>query len=306
MNKILKYSYLLFLTTNFLLGCEGNPGAPGQNRLPEDRYPPTVEIILPLASKQIYSQSVVEAIILDDDSIARYDFLVDGAPNNAAFAVRRAPSLFTWDASTLSPGRHTLQIRAEDATGKIGASALLYLLRSDQLTPGQDKLFYYTDSARMVATLWKLPADSAGSFAGLGVRFTPDRSCLLKYIGVKLYRKAGWFGTTLFLDVYTERNALPDTLVYRKLISLRSLEGPVEFNDWVDISFRSGLPISGEFFAVVTLADDATGDTLAVQSDDGGWANGHGLVKTLDGEWQTFNVGRGRKPNPLIYALVEY
>ncbi len=305
MKRFVQASFVSGVVAIVLVGCEGNPGAPGQSRLPEDRYPPTVEIILPLAGKPLYSQSVVEASIFDDDTITRQDFLIDGIVRNEFFTVRRAPTLFSWDASTLAPGRHTFQMRVTDATGKSGESALLYLLRSDTQPVGNDRLRYFTDSSGVETTKWKLPADSAGSFAGLGTRFTPDKPCLLKVIRVKLYRKATWAGTALWLDIYTERNSLPDTLIYRKVINLRNLEGG-EFNDWVESTFRSGLPINGEFFAVVTLAEDAIGDTMAIQSDDGGWANGHGMMKTLAGEWKTFNVGRGRKPNPLIEASVQY
>ncbi len=303
-NKFLSL-FSLIVTAGALLGCEGDPGSPGRNQLPGDRYPPTVEIILPLATKPIYAQTVVEAIMVDDDTVAGYEFLIDGIESNSFFTIRRAPSLFNWDASALAPGRHTLQLVAFDAAGKVGESSLLYVLRSDLAIPGNEKLFYFTDSSGMDATIWKLPADSSGLFAGLGTRFTPDRPCLLKVVGVKLYRKPAWIGTRLFLDVFNERNGLPDSLLYRKVIALRKLDNE-EFDDWAESSFRSGLPISGEFFAVVTLAEDAEGDTMAIQSDDGGWANGHGLMKTLEGEWKTFNIGRGRTPNPLIYAVVEY
>lgn len=286
-------------------GCEGNPGSPGQNLLPEDRRPPNVEIILPLSGKQLYSRCAVEAIIHDDVSVAGYEFLVDGVPFNSAFTVRRAPSLWTWDLSVMNSGWHFLQLSAWDSTGKTGLSSLLHLYIADQATNGRETLRYYSDSTGVTATHWNLPADSSGLFAGLGARFTPDRDCLLKSVGVKLYRKADWSGTTLYLDIFTEENGLPDSLLYRKVIALRRLEAEV-FDDWSVSSFRSGLPINGEFFAVVTLAEDAEGDTLAIQSDDGGWTNGHGLMKTLVGNWTSFNVGRGRKPNPLIYAVVEY
>ena len=305
MIDITKYVILLPIFAMIIVGCEGDPGSPGQNRLPEDRYPPTVEIILPLAGKPLYDQSVVELSMFDDDTIARREFLVDGVESNASFSVRRAPSLFSWDASTLLPGRHTLQMKVTDATGKVGESSLLYLLRSDSQPTGLQELRYFADSTGVESTKWKLPADSTGSFAGLGTRFTPDKPCLLRSVSVKLYRKASWRDTRLFLDIYTERNALPDSLLYRKVIALRG-DGVGDINDFAVSTFRNGLPIHGEFFAVVTLADDAVRDTLAIQSDDGGWANGHGMMKTLSGEWRTFDVGRGRKPNPLIFALVEY
>jgi len=301
------FQSILIVTTLSLavIGCEGNPGAPGQNRLPDDRYPPTVDIILPIASKTLYSQSTVEAIMLDDDSIAHYDFLIDGIVRNERFTVRRAPTLFSWDAADLITGRHTFQMRVADATGKIGYSALMYLSRSGDVPVGLDTLRYYTDSTGLATTKWLLPADSLGSFAGLGTRFTPDDSCLLKFVGIKLFLKRNWAGTRLSLEIYTEKDAKPDSLLASKVILLRNRDDS-EFNEWVESSFRSGLPISGEFFAVVTLADEAVGDTMAIQTDDGGWANGHGLMKTPSGEYQSFNFGRGRKPNPLIYALVQY
>lgn len=300
------YSLAALLALPFLTACEGDPGRPGTSNLPDDLYPPTVEIILPIASRPIYDQTVVETTVADDDSVARMEFIVDGAAATGDFVLLKPPSLYTWDTGGLALGRHTLQLLAWDRRGKVGESALLYLDRRDRPDDLRDTLRFFADSARAVHTDWKLPTDSLGSFAGLAVRFTPDRPCKVVAVGVKLRRKANWLGTQLDLDLMSEANGRPDTLTDATQITLRlPPEGSPEYNDWV-VKRRNGVSFSGEFFAVVRLKEDAGRDTLAVQTDNGGWANGHGLMLTNDGMWHSITAARGRRPNPLIYVVVLY
>jgi hypothetical protein len=81
-------------------------------------------------------------------------------------------------------------------------------------------------------------------------------------------------------------------------------DGKFEFNDWLTVPPRTN--VTGEFFVFISVADSAVGDSLAIQTDNGAWVNGHGMKKRMDGGFEPLTAARGRKPNPLIYAIVLY
>jgi len=288
-----------------LAACEGDPGQPGFSYLPHDLYPPTAEIILPLASRPLYESAVVEVLVSDDDSVARTEFLVDGlAASAGAITPLRPPSEYILNSSSLSPGSHTLQLLAWDRVGKVGESSMLYLNRAVRPANLFDTLRFFADSPNQFVD-WKLPSDSLTDFTALATRFVLDRPCILYSIGVKLHRHINWAGTQLYVDLMSSKDGYPDTLINRKTLELRSAGGGEEYNDWLVRTYR-GIPMSGEFFAAVRISETITGDTMAVETDTGLWRNGHGMMMGRDGVWKPFVSGRGRLYNPLIYAMVTY
>jgi len=306
MSPLLKIAPIL-LIAGLLAGCEGEPGSPGRSLLPDDLYPPTAEIILPLASRPLYDRTVIEIEANDDDSISSLEFLIDGvAAASGAIIPAPADNQFFWDSAMLPFGPHTLQLLVRDRSGKSGRSSMLLLNREERPVGLRDTLRLYNDNPNQ-AVMWKLPPDTLGNFHGFAVRFTPDRPVAVRFIAVKLMRKANWRGTQLWVDLYSVRDGLPDTLRSRKMLALDrdNQSGDNSANEWFRRDFPS-VRFDGEFIVAVTLMDDNTGDSLAVQTDDGLWKNGHGLTRDSTGDWKPFVSGLGRMFNPLVYAIVSY
>jgi hypothetical protein len=301
----LRYAVICLTALILMVGCEGNPGKPGESLLPDDLYPPDAEIILPQPAKPIFDQSVVEIRVNDDDSVARVEFLVDGSsPVAGSFRTIDLMRLYSWNCGNLPTGQHSLQLLAWDNHNRMGVSIPLFLakLPVDSI-PQYDTLRYYAFT-KETAVDWKLPSDTSAHFFGFATRFTPDRPCVIIAVDVRIKQKLAWQGTQLYLDLMTSNEGKPDSLLYRKTIIIRSGGSQQDFNDWIEKTY-AGVSVNGEFFVTVTLSDKAKGDTLAVQTDPGVWQTGHGLVKR-NGEWQSFNAGRTRSYNPLIYAVVQY
>jgi len=296
-------------TGAFISGCEGNPGAPGVSRLPHDLYPPSVEVVLPLASRPLRERAIIEALVSDDDSVAAVEFFVDGAPAAVGTIVSfHPPTQYAWDCSALPLGPHTLQLQATDRAGKSGVSTMLYLNRSEQIEGVRDTLRFFADVSNN-AIIWKFPTDSLAGYSGVGVRFTPDKPVKIYFIGVKFRRQTAWRGAqaVMWIELSTVRDGLPDTLVSRREMGLRDpRDGNYDYNDWLIKPYATGVYFGGEFIVTLTYAPDQQSDTVAVQTDDGLWKNGHGLMRTPEGEWKPFVSGRGRLYNPLIFAVVEY
>jgi len=291
-----------------LVGCEGDPGLHGVSLLGDDLQAPTVELVLPPAGERVYDQVAVEAHVIDDGSVSQVEFLVDGAASaGVGLTVSDPPWQATWDCRGLLTGPHTLQAAARDSSGKSGLSPMVLVYKVDAgEPPAKDTLRFY-DPVGEGEVVWRLP-DSLGMFAGYGTRFTTDRPCTLKAFLVKIKRDTSWEGTQVLFDIRSSQGGRPSgqPLFHEEFdgIQMPLRQGT---SGWFRFPKHGslGVAVSGDFYVLVTLAEERTGDTLAVFSDLGIWRNWHGVV-LRDGEWREFAAGPRTAYNPLIYAIVEY
>ena len=116
-------TFTLFLA--LAVACGGNGG--NETPMPSENQPPTVVINSPSDGTLLEPGQAVQVNVVanDDQAVARVELYVD----NSLIESRVAPSgsaltttseQFTWSASMMGP--HTLQVRAYDATGQMGAS----------------------------------------------------------------------------------------------------------------------------------------------------------------------------------------
>jgi uncharacterized protein YraI len=116
------------LVLALLVGCGGN-GKPEPTAV-SDAQPPTVNILTPSDQALLPAGQAVQISItaIDDRAIARLELYVD----NSLIESRVAPAgsvlttmseQFAWSASIV--GSHTLQARAYDSTGQMGASRIV-------------------------------------------------------------------------------------------------------------------------------------------------------------------------------------
>ena len=89
-----------------------------------DLSAPTVTMTAPANGASVSGASVsVSAEALDDIGVAGVQFLLDGNALGAEVTV--APYIISWNASTASPGTHTLSARARDGAGRQTTSATI-------------------------------------------------------------------------------------------------------------------------------------------------------------------------------------
>ena len=291
-----------------LAGCEGQPGRDGVNLLGDDLQPPVVELVLPAAGNLICEQAAVEAHVSDDGAVAQVEFLVDGTASAGTGLTLGSPPWQTfWDCRTLPPGSHTLQALARDSDGKVGLSQLVLVHKAEANEPPDGDTIYFYDRTAAEELVWTLP-DSRGSFAGYGTRFSPDRPCTIDAFLIKLMRDTSWQGTQVVFDIRTSQAGRPsEQPVYNQEYDGISMPLRQGISGWFRFPKRGsmGLEVAGDFFVLISLAGERSGDTLAVFSDPGIWRNWHG-VALRDGEWHSFTAGPHIAFNPLIYAVVSY
>ena len=125
-NLLIRTIFVVLLA--LLMSCGGRGDA--EPTLPPDGQLPTVVMIKPpnLAPIQAGQAVDVEVVANDDQAVSRIELYVD----NSLVESRVAPAgstlttmqeLFKWSASII--GRHTLQARAYDETGQMGASPIV-------------------------------------------------------------------------------------------------------------------------------------------------------------------------------------
>src|SRR3954447_2977863 len=86
-----------------------------------DTVPPVVSVTHPGDGTRVYGVTHVGADAGDDTGVRQVELWVDGARKATDST---APYDFAWDTAGLAIGStHTLDVRASDAAGKVGASA---------------------------------------------------------------------------------------------------------------------------------------------------------------------------------------
>ncbi len=98
------------------------PGATPVPTPPPDRVAPRVSITAPARNVVVSGDIAVDIAASDNVGVTRVELLAD----NRTMANDTAPPFsFIWDATTVSPGRHTLRARAYDAAGNAKLSKRL-------------------------------------------------------------------------------------------------------------------------------------------------------------------------------------
>lgn len=88
-----------------------------------DTTPPSVVIDAPIAGTTVSDQVTVAGTASDDTHVSRVEVSVDGA--KAGNASGTDVWDFVWDASTASPGDHTLTARAVDSAGNVSSTSVV-------------------------------------------------------------------------------------------------------------------------------------------------------------------------------------
>jgi endo-alpha-1,4-polygalactosaminidase (GH114 family) len=83
-----------------------------------DTIPPSVQLTAPVNGNTVSGTTNVTASATDNVGITRIEFYVDNALKQSGTG-----STYAWDTSSYTNASHTLQVRAYDAAGNVGASA---------------------------------------------------------------------------------------------------------------------------------------------------------------------------------------
>lgn len=305
LNSILLLPVLVILSV--LSGCQGDPGNSGVSMLPEDVWAPEVSLILPVASRSIYDQVAMEAYAEDDVGVDSVEFLVDGlTPQSDELIAKSFPWQIFWDCSQLNEGMHTIQARAWDSSGKYGLSPVSIVTKEDaSQKPAESILKNYIEDDQDFL-LWKLP-DDFGEFNGYGARFVPDGPCRIYQFFVHVFWDSTWAGDRNFsYEVWSSHRNQPDSLLFADTTSIKRKRGvPGGYKYMLFMRGSDRVYSQGEFFILMTPADDVPGDTLSIVTDNGQWRNYLGFARK-ENEWDYFTIGTFQAFNPHIYAVVIY
>lgn len=313
MQKYFKYINTLIFTSFVIIGCEGEIGKDGVNRIPDDVQSPTIEIILPEGSRTVYDKVAFEALAYDDIGVEKVELLIDGQePASGELTINSPPWQTILDISNLEDGVHYLQARAVDGSGHEGLSTMVLLRKmdvSEKPTFHRLKSFLEIDENEQMG--WALP-DREGIFSSYGTRFIPDGPCIINQFAVKFFTYEDWPCTRpISFEIRSSRDNLPDSLLYADTTNwVGRRSDPPGGLKWINFNIHESIigrkiQAEGDFFIVVNLADEQVGDTIAVLTDDGQWRNYHGVVEE-DGEWKPFMIDSRFVFNPLIWANVKY
>lgn len=98
-----------------------------------DTQAPGVGITSPTGGAVVTGVVPVDLTYTDDVGVTRVELYVDG---NRVIADDASPYAFAWDSNGVPDGAHTLSVRAYDAAGNVGASALVSVnVRNDTVAP---------------------------------------------------------------------------------------------------------------------------------------------------------------------------
>ncbi|GAB4281333.1 MAG: hypothetical protein Kow0092_36680 [Deferrisomatales bacterium] len=104
---------------------------------PPDTTPPQVALALPVDGMRVRRVCVVEASSVDDLGVAAMEAAVDG---RRICRTESAELLCVWDARSVSPGTHTVTVRAWDDAGNEGSAQAAVTIRLDGKTRGAIKV----------------------------------------------------------------------------------------------------------------------------------------------------------------------
>ena len=159
----------------FLLVKSASGSAP---QPPPDQTPPTVRLDAPSTGAQISGSIRLVASASDNVAVTRVEFLVDGQLVGSDL---NAPYELTFDASTLSPGNHSLTARAHDLAGNTATSLIVSVLVPNPPTTSPTNPAPPTSPTAPSATI-ELNAE-AGARAGLRIGRDDDATGGIYVIG---------------------------------------------------------------------------------------------------------------------------
>jgi len=298
---------ILITALPLLPGCEGDVGKSGISLLPDDIWAPEVMLVLPAASRMIYDRVALEVYAVDDTGVDSVEFLIDGTvPDGFGLTVRDYPWQILWDCSGISDGLHTIQARAWDGAGRYGLSSVVMVNKTDPaLKPADASLKSYIDTGdERDMYLWKLP-DTVGSYDGFGARFVPDGPCRIESFFVTVYWDENWAGTGLYaFEIWNSTGNLPDSLLFADTTYIEYMRAEPGYSSLKFIR-RERIYVQGDFFVLITPAEEQPSDTLGLLTDHGQWRNYHGTARR-NGNWEPFTAGPYTAFNPHISAVVVY
>ncbi|MCF7811699.1 hypothetical protein K9N50_11995 [bacterium] len=312
MHKYIKYIIAITFITYLIIGCEGEIGKDGVNRIPDDVQAPYVELILPEASRPVYDKITFEAFADDDVGVVGMEFLIDGQSlPTGELTLTEEPWQAYYGCSHLNNGAHYFQAVARDGSGRLGFSPMVMVEKMDiSNKPVFDTLKSYIELDDNKLLGWTLP-DEYKQYTCYGTRFVPDGPCTISFFAVKAYTYEDWQCTRpISFEIRSSRNNLPDSLIYADTTNwTESRFSPGEIQ-WFGFNIHEvvvgrKIRTEGDFFVIVNLANEQVGDTIGVLTDNGQWRNYHGVAKK-DGEWEKFTGGSRFSYNPLIWAKVKY
>ena len=123
---------------------------------PEDKVPPTVSMVTPVAGANVSGDAViVEAEANDDREMAYVDFYVDG---KKAKSVKALPYSFQWNSTYVKNGTHTLKAVAYDAFGNNTSTEEITVTASNANIPPK----------AVISGPKRIPVSSTKKFRGTG------------------------------------------------------------------------------------------------------------------------------------------
>lgn len=87
-----------------------------------DSIPPTISMLSPKSGDSIIGTTTVNVAAADNNGIARVGLYVDGTLYKNAYL---PPYSIVWGTASATGGNHTLQVKAYDAKGNVGSSAVV-------------------------------------------------------------------------------------------------------------------------------------------------------------------------------------
>lgn len=300
-----------------LIGCEGDPGSPGENRLGDDVFAPTIELIQPFARTQVHEGLWLEAKVTDTGIIDSVEFLTNSFPvSENRLVIREAPFQLYWSNIDLLPGNHFIQAIVWDQAGHTGLSeaVLIEKIHPDSVSSREDVVTFF-NSNEDTQIEWILPdpllPEEGNVVSGFGVRFNLNQPAVFDRLYFYVKKYDSWFGALWNVEFRQVENGMPGDIIGSRVLEGNVLWRPDAVPEnrtvWKSLKIPAISELPLEFFVTVTMEEDqgAQGDTLAFFTDNGKWKNGHSLV-LIDGEWQSFASGSSLEFNPMIRLQVEY
>lgn len=328
-------SFLLLVALFVMVGCDGNPGAPGKDAPDFDHRPPEIRLLNPTVTTELIGDTVTFYADAWDTlgAIESVEFRVNGSShyNNDSAFVFEPPYRWLWNfALSGTPyGYISIQALATDTAGLRQETPLFFLNR--ELYTGADTLRYFNPSGED-PNPWRIPDsllvfDEDGVVTGewavmdrMGTRFTSRASGELREVQMLLRSDSQVETPSSFWIILYRVETAPQ--IGTPLDSIQVLFGEEFLDQWISVdlsSLDSGDPYrfeGGHQFVLALRLDQADDpDTyglllassyLTASSENPAWERGY--MHTDVGGWQTigeFYVGAGEY-RPFLSAVMEY
>jgi hypothetical protein len=138
-------------------------GVPG----PTDGTAPTATLTAPAAGATVSGTVAVSGSTSDAVGVVSVSLVVDGATVASAVPGAGGAVSFSWNSRTVANGSHTLQLRARDAAGNVGASStrtvtVQNVTTVDRTAPSAPSGLRATPGTRQITVAWNAASDNVG------------------------------------------------------------------------------------------------------------------------------------------------